>query len=321
MPKLHLLDATYELFRAFFAMPSERAPDGREHAAREVGAIRGLIGSTLALLESGGPRHNAATQRGADPLSSRRPQALGEPGVTHVGAATDHVIESFRNQLFAGYKTGAGVPPELMAQFPLAEDALRALGVVVWPMVEFEADDALATAAARFADQVEQVVVLSPDKDLCQCVRGTRVVTHDRRRSKTYDDAAVREKFGVAPESIPDLLALVGDSADGIPGIPGFGMKTAAAVLCEYGTIENTSDDAARWSGKIRGAHQLAATLAARRADALLYKRLATLRTDVPLRESLVELEWRGVPRAEFQHLCRQLGFGMLAERPTKWAD
>src|SRR5512135_1367779 len=184
MSKLHLLDATYELFRAFFAMPSERAPDGRE-----VGAIRGLIGSTLALLR--------------------------EPDVTHIGAATDHVIESFRNRLFAGYKTGEGIDPDLWAQFPLAEDALRALGVVVWPMVEFEADDALATAAARFAEQVEQVVILSPDKDLCQCVRGTRVVTHDRRRGKTYDEAAVQEKFSVPPASIPDLLALVGDDADG----------------------------------------------------------------------------------------------------------
>jgi 5'-3' exonuclease len=317
--KLHLLDATYELFRAFFAMPSERAPDGREHAGREVGAIRGLIGSTLALLEPRESLHNAAPLRGADPPNRRRPQAR-EPGVTHVGAATDHVIESFRNQLFAGYKTGAGVPAELLAQFPLAEEALRALGVVVWPMVEFEADDALATAAARFADQVEQVVILSPDKDLCQCVRGARVVTHDRRRGKTYDLAAVEEKFGVPPACIPDLLALVGDTADGIPGIPGFGMKTAAAVLREYGALEKIPDDAARWGVKIRGAQQLAATLAARRTDVLLYKRLATLRTDVPLRESLTDLQWRGVRRAEYQRLCQKLGFGMLAERPTKWA-
>jgi len=290
MALLHLLDGTYELFRAFFAMPSERAPDGRE-----VGAIRGLIGSTLAL--------------------------LGEPGVTHIGAATDHVIESFRNQLFDGYKTGEGVPPELMAQFDLAEEALRALGVIVWPMVEFEADDALATAAARFAGAVDQVVILSPDKDLCQCVRDHRVVTHDRRRGKTYDDAAVREKFGVPPASIPDLLALVGDTADGIPGIPGFGMKTAATVLHAYGTIEQIPDDAARWTVKLRGVERLAATLVARRADALLYKRLATLRTDVPLRESLAELEWRGVRRAEYHLLCQQLGFGILAERPTRWAD
>jgi 5'-3' exonuclease len=289
MPKLHLLDATYELFRAFFAMPSERSPGGHE-----VGAIRGLIGSTLALLR--------------------------EPGVTRVGAATDHVIESFRNQLFLGYKTGAGIAPELWAQFPLAEEALRALGVVVWPMVEFEADDALATAAARFADQVEQVVILSPDKDLCQCVRGQRVVTHDRRRGITYDAPAVREKFGVDPQSIPDLLALVGDTADGIPGVPGWGMKTAAAVLRVYETIEAIPDDAAYWKLKLRGAERLAMSLARQRADALLYKRLATLRTDVPLRETLADLEWRGVKRAEYEALCQRLGFGNLMNRPTRWA-
>ena len=288
MPKLHLLDATYELFRAFFAMPSERGPDGRD-----VGAIRGLIGSTLALLR--------------------------EPEVTHIAAATDHVIESFRNQLFDGYKTGAGIAPELLAQFPLAEDALRALGIVVWPMIEFEADDALATAAARFADQVEQVVILSPDKDLCQCVRGQHVVTHDRRRVTTYDEAAVREKFGVPPAAIPDLLALVGDTADGIPGIPGWGMKTAAAVLRAHGSIENIPDDPSRWTLKLRGADRLAATLAVRRDDALLYKRLATLRTDAPIGEALAGLEWRGVKRDAFTGLCNDLGFGDLASRPTRW--
>ena len=290
MAKLHLLDATYELFRAFFAMPSERAPDGRE-----VGAIRGLIGSTLALLR--------------------------EPDVTHIGAATDHVIESFRNRLFAGYKTGEGIDPDLFAQFPLAEDALRGLGVVVWPMVEFEADDALASAAVRFADQVEQVVILSPDKDLCQCVRGQHVVTHDRRRVKTYDETAVRDKFGVPPASIPDLLALVGDTADGIPGIPGWGMKTAAAVLRVYGSIEQIPDDGTRWTMKLRGTDRLAATLAARRDDALLYKRLATLRTDAPIGEHLADLEWHGVKREAFTALCRQCGFGDLAQRPTVWAD
>ncbi len=289
MPTLHLLDATYELFRAFFAMPRERGPDGRE-----IGAIRGLIGSTLALLR--------------------------EPDVTHLGAATDHVIESFRNQLFAGYKTSTGVAPELLAQFALAEDALRALGIVVWPMVEFEADDALASAAARFADQVEQVVILSPDKDLCQCVRGQRVVTHDRRRVKTYDEAAVHEKFGVPPRLIPDLLALVGDTADGIPGIPGWGMKTAAAVLRVYPSIESIPDDPRRWTLRLRGAERLAATLAARRNDALFYKRLATLRTDVPIGETLAALEWRGVKRDAFTSMCQQFGFGELALRPTRWA-
>ncbi|HVO24934.1 MAG TPA: 5'-3' exonuclease H3TH domain-containing protein [Candidatus Margulisiibacteriota bacterium] len=289
MAKLHLLDATYELFRAFFAMPSERGPDGRE-----IGAIRGLIGSTLALLR--------------------------DPGVTHIGAATDHIIESFRNQLFAGYKTGEGVASELLAQFPLAEEALRALGIVVWAMVDFEADDALASAAARFADQVEQVVILSPDKDLCQCVCGQHVVTFDRRRGKTYDEVAVQEKFGVPPQLIPDLLALVGDTADGIPGIPGFGMKTAATVLRAYGSIESIPDDPSRWTLKLRGAERLAATLADRRDDALLYKRLATLRTDAPIGEALADLKWRGVRRDAFMGLCRQLGFADLAQRPTIWA-
>src|SRR5215470_4949785 len=277
MRRLHLLDATYELFRAYFAMPSERAPDGRE-----VGAIRGLISTTLALLR--------------------------EPDVTHIGAATDHVIESFRNQLFAGYKTGEGVPADLTAQFPLAEEALRALGVVVWPMVEFEADDALATAAARFAADVEQVVILSPDKDLCQCVRANRIVTHDRRRGVTYDAAAVEEKFGVPPAAIPDLLALVGDTADGIPGVSGWGLKTAAAMLRAYGCIEKIPDDAASWQLPLRGTSRLAATLTASRADALLYKRLATLRTDVPLRETFADLAWGGVRRRAYEDLCGELG-------------
>jgi 5'-3' exonuclease len=290
MPKLHLLDATYELFRNFFAMPSSTAPQGQE-----VGAIRGLIGTVLALLR--------------------------EPDVTHVAAATDHVIESFRNELFDGYKTGEGIVPELLAQFPLAEEALRALGVVVWPMVEFEADDALATAAARFADQVEQVVILSPDKDLGQCVRDGRVVTYDRRRQKTYDAAAVEQKFGVPPACIPDLLALVGDTADGIPGIRGFGMKTAATVLRTYESIENIPDDPADWKVDMRGVERLANALAAQREEAMLYKRLATLRTDVPLRERLDDLRWRGVRRADYERLCERLGFRDLATRPTTWAD
>ena len=295
MPSLHLLDATYELFRAFFAVPSQQVPDGCERAGSEVGAIRGLIGTTVALLR--------------------------QPEVTHLAAATDHVIESFRNRLFPGYKTGAGVPPELLAQFSLAEEALRALGVVVWPMVEFEADDALATAAARFAPEVDQVVILSPDKDLCQCVRGERVVTHDRRQGKTYDEAAVRQRFGVPPALIPDLLALVGDTADGIPGLPGWGMKTSAAVLNVYGSLEKIPTDGSRWSLSLRTAERLAATLAARRADALLYKRLATLRIDVPLAETLADLEWRGVPRGRYEAFCAQLGFRDLATRPTRWVE
>ncbi|MBP1686232.1 MAG: polymerase [Deltaproteobacteria bacterium] len=289
MQKLHLLDATYELFRAFFAMPREQGPDGRE-----VGAIRGLIGTMLALLR--------------------------QPEVTHIAAATDHVIESFRNNLFSGYKSGAGVAPELLSQFSLAEEALRALGVTVWPMIEFEADDALATGAAHFVDQVEQVVILSPDKDLCQCVRGERVVVHDRRKGTTLDAAAVQAKFGVPPQLIPDLLALVGDAADGIPGIPGWGMKTAATVLRAHGIIEHIPDEATQWNVRVRNAAAPAAALRARRPEALLYKQLATLRTDVPLREELADLEWRGVPRGPYQELCHRLGFQQLAERPTRWA-
>ncbi|HUI26423.1 MAG TPA: 5'-3' exonuclease H3TH domain-containing protein [Candidatus Kryptonia bacterium] len=285
---LHLLDATFELFRAYFAMPSETAPDGCE-----VGAVRGLIGSTLALLR--------------------------QPEVTHIAAATDHVIESFRNHLFAGYKTGEGIAPDLWTQFPLAEKALRGLGVVVWPMVEFEADDALATAARRFADQVDQVVILSPDKDLTQCVVANRVVTHDRIRRKTYDDAGVREKFGVAPASIPDLLALVGDSADGIPGIRGWGMKSAAAVLSVYHSIESIPADARNWTIKLRQAPNLAASLTAQRDDALLFKTLATLRTDVPLRETLDDLEWHGVDRGAYVALCQRFGFRDLVDRPARW--
>ncbi|MFN8627333.1 MAG: 5'-3' exonuclease H3TH domain-containing protein [Candidatus Binatia bacterium] len=288
MPKLHLLDATYELFRAFFAMPREQGSDGRE-----VGAIRGLIGSVLALLR--------------------------QPEVTHIAAATDHVIESFRNALFPGYKSGAGVAPELLSQFSLAEDALRALGVVVWPMIEFEADDALATAAARFASEVAQVVILSPDKDLCQCVRGQRVVVHDRRKGTTLDEVGVQAKFGVPPCLIPDLLALVGDTADGIPGIPGWGVKTAAAVLRAHGPIEHIPDEVGRWTARLRNTAAPAAALRARRAEASLYKRLAILRTDVPLAETLADLAWRGVPRAAYQDLCRRFGFRQLADRPAKW--
>lgn len=290
MRKLHLLDATYELFRAYFAMPAERSAPGQD-----VGAIRGLIGSTLALLR--------------------------EPGVTHVAAATDHVIESFRNDLFAGYKTGAGLDPDLWSQFPLAEEALRALGIVVWPMVEFEADDALASAAARYAGAVDQVIILSPDKDLCQCVRDATVVTHDRRHGKTFDDGGVRQRLGVPPAAVADLLALVGDSADGIPGIPGFGMKTASTLLCAYGSLDSIPTNGADWQPKIRGAQTLAATLRERMPEALLYKRLATLRLDVPLRESFADLEWRGVDRVAYRALCQRLGFGNLADRPQRWID
>lgn len=288
--QLHLLDATFELFRAYYGQPPGRAPDGRE-----VGAVRGLIRSTLVLLR--------------------------DPAVTHVAAATDHVIESFRNDLFPGYKTGAGIPADLWAQFPLAERALAALGVPVWPMVEFEADDALATAAARFAAASERVVILSPDKDLTQCVRGTHVVTHDRIRGTTCDEAGVHARFGVGPAAIPDLLALVGDSADGIPGLPGWGRKSAAAALAAHGHLEDIPDDPAAWRIPLRGRDRLAATLAAHRAEATLYKRLATLRTDVPLPHSLADLQWRGAERTAYAALCAELGFSDLAIRPARWQE
>src|SRR5450432_4276705 len=266
---VHLVDGTYELFRAYYAVPSAKNATGVE-----VGAVRGLARSMLALLR--------------------------EPGVSHVAIAFDHVIESFRNDLFEGYKTGEGIDPDLWGQFELAERACAALGIVVWPMIEFEADDALATAAARFAllPEVEQVLIASPDKDLAQCVVGSRVVCLDRMRKKVLDDAGVHEKFGVAPAQIPDYLALVGDSADGIPGVPRWGAKSAAALLTAYGSLENIPDSAVAWSVPVRGAAALAQSLAGLRAEAALYKRLATLRVDVPLSEHLSDLEYRGAHRA-----------------------
>jgi 5'-3' exonuclease len=289
VPRLHLVDATFELFRAYFAVPGRRAADGRE-----VGAVRGLVASMLSLLR--------------------------QPDVSHVAAATDHVIESFRNRLFAGYKTSEGVPADLLEQFPLAEEALSALGIAVWPMVEFEADDALASGAARFAGAVGQVVLLSPDKDLAQCVVERQVVTHDRMRGTTYDEDAVRAKFGVAPSSIPDLLALVGDSADGLPGVPGWGMKSAAALLSVYASLEAIPPDPRTWQVAVRGRDRLATSLAAHRQEAGLYKTLATLRRDVPLAEDLEALRWQGVPRPLFEQFCKDLGLGDLTHRPSRWA-
>ena len=289
---VHLVDATYELFRAYFALPSIKAPDGRP-----VGAVRGLIQTLLVLLR--------------------------QDDVTHVACAFDHVIESFRNDLFARYKTGSGVPEDLMAQFEPAERAAAALGIVVWPMVEFEADDAIATATSRWTDvaEVDQVVICSPDKDLTQMVRGDRVVSLDRRRSVVLDEAGVIEKFGVRPESIPDYLALVGDSADGIPGIPRWGQKSSAQVLRRYGHIEQIPIDPSAWDVTPRGATAMAASLAQRQDDAMLYKRLATLRLDVPLSETLDQLQWRGVRRLDFEALCNELGFGRLTGLVHKWAD
>ena len=289
---LHLIDGTYELFRAHFALPSLKAPDGRE-----VAAVRGLAQTLLLLLR--------------------------QPAVTHIGVAFDAVIPSFRNDLFAGYKTGAGIDPALLAQFPLAERMTAALGLEVWPMTDLEADDALATAAHRWQDApgLEQVIIASPDKDLCQLVRGDRVVTLDRRKNVTLNEEGVRQKFGVAPPSIPDYLALVGDAADGIPGIPKWGAKSAAQLLAHYAHIENIPPDPADWAVKVRGGPALAARLAAHHADAFLYRQLATLRLDAPIAEELAQLEWRGVRRQPFQELCAELGFDRLAAAPERWAD
>lgn len=286
--RIHLVDGTYELFRAHFGTPPRRGAGGEE-----VGATVGMLASLLSLVR--------------------------EEETTHVAVAFDHVIESFRNGLFAGYKTGEGVEPELMAQFPLAEKAAAALGLVVWPMVEFEADDALAAAAARWADSAGQVVVCSPDKDLAQTVRGARVVCFDRRRQITLDEAGVEAKFGVPPCSIPDYLALVGDSADGIPGIPRWGAKSTATVLARYRRIEDIPDDESDWDVRVRGAAALAENLAGSRDDALLYRRLATLRTDVPLAEELGDLEWRGAPRDDLMALLKRLDAENLAERVPRW--
>jgi 5'-3' exonuclease len=283
---VHLVDGTYELFRAYYAVPSAKNGFGAE-----VGAARGLARSMLSLLR--------------------------EPGASHVAVAFDHVIESFRNELFTGYKTGEGIDPDLFSQFELAEEVCRAIGIVVWPMIEFEADDALATAAARFAQrpEVEQVLIASPDKDLAQCVVGTRVVCLDRMRKKVLDEPGVVAKFGVSPAQIPDLLALVGDSADGIPGIPRWGAKSAAAVLNTYGTLEAIPAAAAAWQLSIRGAAALAESLAARRADALLYKKLATLRTDVPLTEDLDALAYRGPDQPRLHAIAERLSDTSLVER------
>ncbi len=289
--QLHLLDATYELFRAHFGRPPSAAAQGRA-----VGATIGLVESVLRLLR--------------------------DPGVTHLGCATDHVVRSWRNERYAGYKTEAGMPPELLAQFELAEEALRAIGLVVWPMVEFEADDALATAAARWADSpgVARVVILSPDKDLAQCVRlDGRVVAFDRRRERIIDADAVRARFGVDPESIPDWLALVGDAADGFPGLRGWGERSASTVLARYVHLEAIPERAWEWDVSLRGAGALAETLRAGRAEALLYRELATLVTDVPLPETLDDLAWRGVPRGPFSRLVGELRAPHLLGRVPRW--
>ncbi len=289
--RLHLIDGTYELFRGHYSrQPPRRAQDGQD-----VKATVAMVSSILSLL--------------ADPVEA----------VTHVAVAFDNPIRSFRNDLFDGYKTEEGVPRELLDQFALAELSVRTLGLTVWSMDRWEADDALATAAARWRDQVEQVRIMSPDKDFGQCLRGQDVVQVDRQRRREIDEEGLRALRGVGPESIPDLLALVGDDADGIPGLPGFGYKTAAALLSQYRHIEAVPTDARKWSAKLRRAEQLAAALAESRDDALLYRRLATLILDVPLREELEDLRWRGVHRQPFQLWCDSLGVSELKLRPQKW--
>jgi 5'-3' exonuclease len=274
--QVYLIDGTYELFRHYYALPSARDVDGLE-----VAAVRGVLASILAMTTG---------------------------GATHVGVATDHVIESFRNRLWPGYKTGDGIEPDLKAQFPLLEEALTALGVAVWPMVEFEADDALA-AASLIASQsagVDRVVICTPDKDLAQCVRGTRVVQLIRRTHTIRDESAVIAKFGVGPESIPDYLALVGDAADGYPGLPGWGAKSTAAVLAKYGHLEAIPGDGTTWGVNAANAGALGRTLVRERQRAFLFRDLATLRTDIPLFVSIDDLRWRG-PTASFARLGERL--------------
>jgi len=277
--KVHLVDGTYELFRHHFSPMNRRS-------SRPGGALRGMYYSFASL--------------------------LSQPDVTHVAVAFDHVIESFRNDLFGGYKTGAGLPEELTSQFHPAEDLCRALGMVVWPLVEFEADDGLAAGAKKYGARAEvtEVLMCTPDKDLAQCVKGTRIVMLDRMRRKKIDEDAVLAKFGVPPAAIPDYLALVGDDADGIPGIPRWGAKSTAAVLRRYGSVDGIPSDVEAWDIKVRGAASLSANLEAERDEAMLYRTLATLREDVPIEESLEDLEWRGADRGALRDLLYDIGLG-----------
>jgi 5'-3' exonuclease len=274
--KVYLVDGTYELFRHYYAVPSARDRDGHE-----VGAVKGVLASILGMVTG---------------------------GATHIGVATDHVIESFRNGLWAGYKTSAGVERDLLAQFPLLEEALATMGVRVWPMVEFEADDALAAAAAAADsdDRVDEVIICTPDKDLAQCVRGTKIVQLNRRTRAIRDEAGVVEKFGVPPASIPDYLALVGDAADGYPGLPGWGAKSAAAVLARFGHLEDIPEDWRLWHVNASKPAALADTLVRQRELAFLFRTLATLRTDIPVFENVDELEWKG-PTSDFEKLASRL--------------
>jgi len=283
--EIHLVDGTYELFRHYFAVPSHKTSEGIE-----VAATRGVLGTLVRLLED---------------------------GATHIGVATDHVVESFRNDLFDGYKTGEGTPPEIMSQFPLVEALIEAAGFITFPMVEFEADDALASAAriAKEDPSVNRILICSPDKDLAQCVTDDgRVVQFDRRQEVIYDAAGVKEKFGVSPSSIPDFLALVGDSADGIPGLPGWGAKSSSLLLACYGTIEEIPLDPNKWDVPVRGAEKLAETLSQNFKEAQLYKDLTILRDNVSVMSNVSELEWVA-PKEHFIELCERLDASKLAER------
>jgi 5'-3' exonuclease len=290
--RLHLVDGTYELFRAHFS----KRPDRHDPEGNDVKATVGLVSSLLQLLADEGE------------------------AVTHLAVAFDRPIESFRNERFPAYKDSTGVDPDLLAQFEGAEQAVAALGVVVWSMDTHEADDAMATGATRFADEVEQVRILTPDKDLGQVVRGEHIVQVDRLRERTYDEDGVVDRLGVRPTSVPDLLALVGDTADGIPGLPGFGAKTAATLLTRYGHLEDIPQDG-DWDVPVRGASRLATTLRSRYDDALLYRELATLVTDVPLPQRLDDLAWDGVPRERFLAWCDALGIDTLRARPVRWSE
>jgi 5'-3' exonuclease len=283
---VHLIDGTYELFRHYFAVPAAADVNGQE-----IAAVRGVLHSVLSMIEG---------------------------GTTHLGVATDHIVESFRNDLYAGYKTSAGVPPELLSQFPILEEALSAMGVVVWPMVYYEADDALASAAAKAAldDRVSQVIICTPDKDLSQSVVGDRVVQLDRRRGILRDEAGVIAKFGVKPSSIPDYLAVVGDSADGFPGLPGWGPKAAATTLAQYSHLEEIPRDWREWHPSIRTAMRLSATLLELWKEALLFRTLATLRLDVPVFDTIEDLRWTG-PRPEFEAYCLRMNAPELFTRAT----
>ena len=292
--QIHLVDATYELFRAFYApRPPVRGRDGVN-----LSGVSGLCDQLLYLLR--------------------------DEGATHVGCATDRVIESFRNDLYPTYKSSFGMDPELLSQFPIAEAAIEALGVVLWPMVEFEADDAIGAAAVRFAADpaVERIVICTPDKDMAQLVVDERIVLRDRRRGITYDRDGVLEKWGVEPASIPDWLALVGDSSDGYPGLPGWGAKSAAAVLRRYGSIDDIPAKASAWDVKVAGAVRLAAVLVEQHDEVMLYRTLARLRLDTPIPQATgAELEWRGAPRKVWQAFCDEWELTRLRDRPHRWRD